>query len=235
MTAAGLAVGLGHPMMQVVASAIFLMREFLSTYGLWAVFLVALVENDVAFIALGVALKLGDASGHPPALHAWTALPAAIIGALFHDTGWYALGYLNSAAIKSSRVYRRVGPTVERLAARFGAWEIVIARFIYGTRTPSAVFWGIQHLPYARFAGVELLALTVWGGLLTAVGYHSTALALRIIGTVESHSHPHLLIGAIVLAFAAVALLRYINRRGLVRLQQRAAARAQAEADSEPG
>jgi membrane protein DedA with SNARE-associated domain len=207
----------------------FSMREFLSTYGLWAVFLLALVENDVAFIALGVALKLGDASGHPPALHVSTALPLAILGALCHDSAWYALGYLNSSAIKASRVYRRVGPTVERLAARFGAWEIFIARFIYGTRTPSAVFWGLQHLPYARFAGVEIVALTLWGSLLTVLGYHSTGLALRIIGTVESHSHPHLLIGAVVFAFVAVAALRFFNRRQLVRLQQRAAARAQAD------
>lgn len=210
------------------------MREFLTTYGLWAVFLLALVENDVAFIALGVALKLGDTGGQPPALHAWAALPLAILGALCHDSAWYALGYLNSSAIKASRVYRRVGPTVERLAARFGAWEIFIARFIYGTRTPSAVFWGIQHLPYARFAGVEILALTLWGSLLVTVGYHFTSLALRIIGTVESHSHPHLLIGAIILASVAVALLRYFNRRGLVRLQQKAAARAQATTDGEP-
>jgi membrane protein DedA with SNARE-associated domain len=209
------------------------MKEFLSTYGLWAAFLLALVENDVAFIALGVVLKLGEGDDLTPDLNIYTAMPAAIIGALLHDSGWYALGYLNSAAIKSSRVYRRVGPTIERLAKRFGAWEIVIARFIYGTRNPSSVFWGIQHLPYAEFAALELLALTIWGSILSALGYHFTGWALRIIGKVESHTHSRLLIGSIIAAFVVVALLRFFNRRGIVKIQQRAEAREHAAEQAE--
>jgi membrane protein DedA with SNARE-associated domain len=206
------------------------MKEFLSTYGLWAAFLLALVENDVAFIVLGVVVKLGEGDNLPD-LNAYAAIPAAIIGALLHDTGWYALGYLNSEAIKASRVYRRVGPTIERLAKRFGAWEIVIARFIYGTRNPSSVFWGIQHLPYAEFAALELLALTIWGSLLTFLGYHFTGWAQRLIGKVESHTHSRLIIGSIIAAFVVVTLLRFFNRRGIAKIQQRAAARAQAAED----
>ena len=204
------------------------MRDFLSNYGLWAAFLLALVENDVAFIAIGVVLKLGDDNPITPDLNIFTVVPAAIIGALIHDTGWFAVGYLNSAAIKSSRVYRRIGPMVERLAERFGPWEIFIARFIYGTRNPSSVFWGLQRLPYVEFAGLELLALTVWGSLLTLVGYHSTAWALKLIGKVEHKNHPTLLLIAIVLAFVVVALLRYFNRRGIVKIQKKVEAREHA-------
>ena len=156
------------------------------------------------------------------------AKPPVTAGALIHDSGWFAVGYLNSAAIKSSRVYRRIGPMVERLAERFGPWEIFIARFIYGTRNPSSVFWGLQRLPYVEFAGLELLALTVWGSLLTLVGYHSTAWALKLIGKVEHKNHPTLLLIAIVLAFVVVALLRYFNRRGIVKIQKKVEAREHA-------
>ena len=204
------------------------MRDFLNNYGLWAAFLLALLENDVAFIAIGVVLKLGDDNPLTPDLNVFTAMPAAIIGALIHDSGWYAVGYLNSAAIKGSRVYRRIGPMVERLAGRFGPWEIFIARFIYGTRNPSSVFWGIQHLPYVEFAGLELLALTAWGSLLATVGFHSTGWALKIIGKVEHKHHPRLVIGAIVLAFVVVALLRIFNRRRIVKIQQKVEAREHA-------
>lgn len=202
------------------------MRDFLSTYGLWAAFLLALVENDVAFIAIGVVLKLGDDSPATADLNLFTVMPAAILGALIHDSGWYALGYLNSAAIKSSRVYRRIGPAVERLAERFGPWEIFIARFIYGTRNPSSVFWGIHHLPYAQFAGLELFALSVWGGLLATLGFHSTGWALKLIGKVDNRHHPHLLLIALAAAFVVVGLLRYFNRRGIVKIQKKAEARA---------
>ena len=202
------------------------MRDFLNNYGLWAAFLLALLENDVAFIAIGVVLKLGDGNDlTPDDLNVFTAVPAAIIGALIHDSAWFAVGYFNSAAIKASRVYRRVGPMVERLAARFGPAEIFIARFIYGTRNPSSVFWGIQHLPYVEFAGLELLALTVWGSLLTTIGFHSTGWALRLMGKVEHKHHAKLLIGAILIAFVIFALLRIFNRKGIVKIQQKVEAR----------
>src|SRR4051794_37355145 len=127
------------------------MTEFLTTYGLWAAFLLAVLENDVAFIAIGVVAKLGDGNPNTPDLNLLTAIPAAIAGALVHDSCWFALGHFNSKWIKSSKVYQRVGPAVERLANRFGVWQIFFARFIYGTRNPSSVFWGMHKLAYPRF------------------------------------------------------------------------------------
>ncbi len=216
-----------------------MIRESLSTNGLWAAFLLALVENDVAFIAVGVVLKLGDGNPITPELNPFLVVPAVVLGGLIHDSGWFALGWLNSVAIKSSRVYRRVGPMVERLADRFGPWEIFIARFIYGTRNPTSVFWGIHHLPYAQFAGLEVLGLTIWGSLLVTVGFHSTGWALKLIGKVERENHPHLLLTAVIVAFVVVALLRFFNRRGIVKLEKAAEARehaaeqSQSAADSE--
>jgi len=204
------------------------MREFLNTYGLWAAFLLAVIENDVAFIAIGVVWKLGNNNPTTPDINIFAVVPAAIIGALIHDSAWFALGHLNSAAIKASRVYRRIGPMVERIAARFGPWEIFIARFIYGTRNPSSVFWGIQKLPYAQFAGLEVLSLTIWGSLLVGVGFHATGWALKIIGKVEHENHMHLLITAVIVAFVVVALLRYINRRGIVKITKKVEAREHA-------
>ena len=204
------------------------MREFLSVHGLWAAFLLALIENDVAFIAIGVVAKLGDGNPLTPDINLYTVFPAAIIGAIIHDSVWFALGHMHSDTIKSSRVYRRVGPMIERLARRFGPWEIFVARFIYATRNPSSVFWGIQRLPWLQFAGIELAALTVWGAILIAVGFHSTGWALRMLGKVEGKHHPHFLVGAMLVAFAAVALLRIFNRRGLVKIEEKVEAREQA-------
>ena len=210
------------------------MREFLSLYGLWAAFLLALIENDVAFIAIGVVAKLGDNNPITPDLNLFAVIPAAIVGALIHDSVWFALGHMNSDTIKSSRVYRSIGPMVERLARRFGPWEIFLARFIYGTRNPSSVFWGIQRLPWVKFAGFELLGLVIWGGILTAVGFHSTGWALRLLGKVEGKHHPQLLLIAILVAFIVVALLRAFNRRGIVKIEEKVEAREHAR-DSSTG
>ena len=197
------------------------MREFLNLYGLWAAFVLALIENDVAFIAIGVVAKLGDDNPITPDLNLFAVIPAAIIGALIHDSVWFAVGHWNSDSIRSSRVYRRVGPMIERLARRFGPWELFLARFVYGTRNPSSVFWGIQRLPWMKFAAIEVLALTVWGGLLTAVGFHSTAWALRMMGKVEHKNHLHLLLWAMLIAFVVIALLRFFNRRGIVKIEEK--------------
>lgn len=201
------------------------MRDFFNTHGLWVVFLLALLENDVAFVAIGVVWQLG--SDHPatPGLNIFTAVPAAILGALLHDSMWFFFGWVKSSAIRSSRVYRRVGPMIERLAERFGPWEIFLARFVFGTRNPTSVFWGMRKLPYPKFAGLEVLALAVWGSLLITVGYLLTGGALKLIGHVENQEHPYLLLTALLAAFGGMALLRYVNRRGIAKLQKRAEAR----------
>lgn len=196
------------------------MREFLNNYGLLAAFLIALVENDVAFIAIGVVARLGDGDpSTPDNFNAVTALAAAVVGALFHDTFWYSIGRQHSEWFKSSKVYQRIGPTIERLANRFGPWEIFFSRFVYGTRNPTSVFWGIHHLPYATFAGIEILALSLWGGLLVTIGINFTGLALKIIGRVERHHHPHVLFIAIAAASVVVLLLRWLNRRRIYKRQ----------------
>ena len=211
------------------------MREFLNIYGLWAAFLLALIENDVAFIAIGVVAKLGDNNPITPDLNLFAVIPAAIIGAIIHDSVWFWMGHLHSDTIKSSRVYRRIGPMVERLARRFGPWEIFLARFIYGTRNPSSVFWGIQRLPWMKFAGIELLSLTIWGGILAAVGFHSTGWALRLLGKVEGKHHPQLLLIALLIAFIVVALLRVFNRHEIVKIEEKVEAREHARDASGEG
>lgn len=211
------------------------MREFLTTYGLWAVFVLAVIENDVAFIALGVAWKLGTDTSTTPDLNIFAAFAVVIVGALLHDTAWFVVGHMKSAALKASRVYRRVGPMVERLAGRIGPRELLVARFFYGTRTASSVFWGMQKLRYSEFASLELLALLVWGSLLVTLGFHATGWALKLIGQVDQNNHTHLLIGAIVIAFVGVAVVRFCNRRGIGRMQKKADARALAAGDSSPG
>ncbi len=189
------------------------MLEFLTTYGIIAAFLLALVENDVAFIAIGVVAKLGDSNPLTPDLNPYLAVPVAIAGALVHDSFWFGLGHFNSHWIKASKVYQRIGPFVERLANRFGVWQIFFARFIYGTRNPTAVFWGIHQLRYTRFLSIEFLSLLIWGSTLSTISFHFTGWALRLIGKVQGpHPHRKIIFTALAIAFVVVAVLAWINR-----------------------
>src|SRR5258708_3571928 len=108
------------------------MENFLIHYGLLVVLFCALIENDATFILTGIVI-------HSGIVDPFLGVIYGIAGALGHDLLWFWLGHSRSETIRRSNVYRRVGPLVERLAARFGAWELFFCRFVYGTRNPSLV------------------------------------------------------------------------------------------------
>ena len=186
------------------------MQEFLLEHGLHAIFLCAIVENDVTFILTGVLVHLST-------IHPVPALVFGLSGALLHDSLWFWLGHARSETIKSHRVYRRVGPAVERLAGRFGPWELLVCRFIYGTRTPSIVFWGVQRLSVTSFLLIEVIALSIWGTILVTLGYALSNAAAAIIGKVKSMERWMLcaLIIAAVGFFLARVFTRYELRKRL--------------------
>ena len=179
------------------------MEQFLIEYGLLAIFLCAVVENDVTFILAGVIVHLGIVEAVP-------ALLAGLGGALVHDSIWFWLGHARAETVRSHRVYRRLGPAVERLAAQFGPWELFFCRFVFGTRTPSLVFWGVQHLPVRKFLLIEGLALSLWGSVLVAVGFFLSNSAALIIGRVKSFEH--WMLGAFLLAGAGFLVTRLLTR-----------------------
>jgi len=118
-------------------------EDFLARYGLLAVFAAAAIEGDASVVLAGVVAHLGFFSLP-------RAVQAASLGGLVGDSAWYALGRLNAAAVRQSRLYLRAAPLIERLVARLGAREIVISRFVYGTRIASMFYWGVHGLPYGR-------------------------------------------------------------------------------------
>ncbi|MGV3531592.1 MAG: DedA family protein [Chthoniobacteraceae bacterium] len=190
------------------------MNDFLLHYGLLAVFLCATVETDVSFIFTGVAIHTGAV----PAVPAFLLM---LLGALAHDTLWFSGGRYRSEAIRDSRVYQKVGPVVERLVARFGAGELFLSRFIYGTRNPSLLFWGVQHLAWGKYLAIEVLALTLWGALLAWLGYSMSGRAEALVGEIKS-AEKWLLI-ALVSAGAVFLSLRHTMRALIARRVRRSA------------
>lgn len=188
------------------------MNDFLLHYGLLAVFLCATVETDVSFIFTGVAIHTGAV----PAVPAFLLM---LLGALAHDTLWFSGGRYRSEAIRESRVYQKVGPMVEQLAKRFGAGELFLCRFIYGTRNPSLLFWGVQHLSWAKYFAIEILSLTLWGALLAWLGYSMSGRAEALVGEIKS-AEKWLLI-ALVSAGAVFLAIRHIMRAVIARRVRR--------------
>ena len=180
------------------------MEAFVTRFGLLAIFLGTAIEGDLAPILGGVAAHLG-------LMDALTVGVTCTLGGFTGDAAWYLVGRFNADAFRGSHVYRRVGPTIERLTARFGPWQILLARPVYGTRVASMLFWGTQRLPAARFVALDLPACAVWAALLVSIGYFSSGSVAAVMGRVRRAEE--WVAVAIVVALSVAILVHLVMRR----------------------
>jgi len=180
------------------------LEAFLERHGPIAVLLAATVEGDVTLILAGVVAHLG-LFGLP------TAILVGMLGNLLGDCAWFGLGRFRSERIRNTRLYLRVGPTVERLSRRLGVWQLLAARAIYGTRNASMVFWGLHALPFARFLAVDLLGCAIWSVLFASLGYALSGSAAALIGKVKRIEL--WLLGAVLIGAVCVAIITRIMKR----------------------
>lgn len=158
-----------------------LLETFLHRWGAAGIFLVATLDGDVVLLTAGVLAHLGS-------IGIGTAIAACSTGMWAGDAGWYLLGRAGSKEFRETRFYRKVGPTIERLVGMLGPFEILTARFVYGTRYASMVYWGIQGMPAPRFLGINAAGCLAWSGLLVTLGFfmsHSVTLVLGDIRRLE--------------------------------------------------
>jgi membrane protein DedA with SNARE-associated domain len=154
------------------------LQQLLIDYGLAAVILGSAFEGDFTLLLAGVVAHLGI---FPFPL----AVAAGAIGSLIGDIAWYLLGRLRGPRFRGGRFYQRVGPTVERLAKRMGPWELLAARFVYGTKAASMVFWGLHGLSLPRFLLIDALGCVLGSLVFTSLGYLVSGSATVLMGQVK--------------------------------------------------
>jgi membrane protein DedA with SNARE-associated domain len=174
---------------------------FLARYGLLAVFAGAAFEGDVSVVLAGVVAHLG-----------FFTLPHAVeiawLGGFVGDSLWFALGRFNAGAVRGSRLYQHAAPVIERLVARLGEGEIVMSRFVYGTRIASMFFWGVRGLSYARFAAFDLVGCLTSATVLAGLGFLMSESAVALVGRVR-RAQLWALIGLLV-SLAVLSALRHV-------------------------
>ncbi|MBI1813503.1 MAG: DedA family protein [Deltaproteobacteria bacterium] len=184
------------------------MEDFLVRYGLLAVFAGVALEGDVCALLAGVVAHLGFFSLS-------TAIVTTCAGALTADWMWYGVGRSRAAAMRDSAIYRRVGPFIERLAQRIGVWEVTGARFVFGARVPSMLFWGMNRLPFGRFIALDFLGCALWSTVFVAAGFMFSGSAAMLLGNMKRAEH--WLLAALLVTATAVLLIRRAMRSRLRR------------------
>jgi membrane protein DedA with SNARE-associated domain len=154
------------------------LQDLLIRYGLLAVVVGAAFEGDFSLILAGVVSHLG--------IYQFPhALAAGALGSLIGDSIWYGVGRVRGPRFRRAKLYRRVGSTIERLAARLGPWELLAARFVYGTKAASMLFWGLHGLPLGRFLMIDAVGCVLGSLVFTGLGYLVSGSATALLGKVN--------------------------------------------------
>ncbi len=175
------------------------MEALIERWGLVAVFLGALVEGDVTMLLAGVVAHLGFL-GFPAALLAGAA------GAFVSDVAWFAAGRWQAGRVSESALYRRAGPGIARVADRMGAAQVVLCRFVFGTRVPTLLLWAVRGLRFPRFLALDLAGCVLWAAAFGCLGYFVSGSAALIMGEVKRVEY--WLLGGLLVAIAVVLGLR---------------------------
>jgi membrane protein DedA with SNARE-associated domain len=172
--------------------------QLLIRYGLVAVLVGSAVEGDFSLILAGVVAHLG--------IFAFPlAVAAGTLGSLAGDLAWYCLGRFRGPRFREGRLYRRVGPTIERLARQLGPAELLAARFVYGTKAASMVFWGLHGLSLPRFLLIDAIGCAIGATIFTGLGYLVSGSATILLGRVRRVQL--WLLGALVVGIVIVYII----------------------------
>jgi membrane protein DedA with SNARE-associated domain len=173
-------------------------QQLLIHYGLAAVLVGSAFEGDFTLILAGVVSHLGI---FPFDL----AVGAGIVGSLVGDSLWYSFGRFRGPRFREGKLYRRVGPTINRLARRMGPWQLLVSRFVYGTKAASMVFWGLHGLSVPKFLLIDGLGCVLGSLVFTGLGYLVSGSASVLLGKV--HRVQLWLLGALAIGVIIVYLI----------------------------
>ena len=162
------------------------LTEIFSKFGPLSVFLLMIASGvglhfpeDMIIIPAGWEIAKGHFSLS-------TTFFAAYFGVVLGDAGWFLLcRFFGTRLLRSNWLLRAVHPRrileIKYLIDHYGAWVLVICRFVPGTRTPSLTVGGLMHLKGWIFLVVELPMVLLTVGFQLAIGYYA-ALGIEIGG-----------------------------------------------------
>jgi membrane protein DedA with SNARE-associated domain len=152
--------------------------DFILRYGVYAIFLLVMIEGDITLLLAGVLAQRGFLGEYS---FAWVLL-AGTLGGVASDNIAYLTGRTFRKGVCDIRFYRAAQPRIERLTNKFGGLSIFLSKYIYGLRWASCIFHGVGRMPYLRFVLVSLTSCFAWVLLVSGAGYFFSGAVIGVIG-----------------------------------------------------
>ncbi|MEK6282355.1 MAG: DedA family protein [Acidobacteriota bacterium] len=172
--------------------------DLLGRYGIYAVFLLVMVEGDITLLLAGVLANRSFFGDHS---FAWVLLGGTLGGAA-SDNIAYFVGRQFRKGVRNIRFYRSAQPRMERLTKNFGGLSIFLSKYIYGLRWASCIFYGVSRMPYLRFVILSLTSCFAWVLILSGAGYFFSGAVIGIIGDFER-------LGKVLLVIVVVGIVAF--------------------------
>jgi membrane protein DedA with SNARE-associated domain len=155
--------------------------ELIGQYGLYAIFILVMLEGDITLLIGGVLAHSGFFGEYSFAqLLLW-----ATLGGCLSDNIAYFAGRAFCEGVREFRFYRVAKPRLERLTEKFGVLSIFLSKYIYGLRWAACVFYGVGRMPYLRFLIVSFFSCFLWVFILAGAGYFFSGAVMGLIGDFE--------------------------------------------------
>jgi membrane protein DedA with SNARE-associated domain len=180
------------------------LTQLIIQYGLAAVFFGSGLEGDLSMV-------LGGVVSHQGYFRPQVAIAAAALGAFCADCVWYAVGRFHAQRLQDAAFYRKVGPRIAAVTRKIGVWQIVAARFVYGTKNATMLFWGLHNLPFLRFILVDAVGCVLGASFFVGIGYLVGDGAEALLGRVKRFEF--LLLGALVVGVLVLVVIRVLAQR----------------------
>src|SRR5688572_4332414 len=154
------------------------LSQIIAQYGIYAVFLLCTIEGDITLLISGAMAHSGYFGNY-----SWAkVLFFGTLGGMAGDCIAYGIGRGFHENAKHYRFYQVAQPRIEKLIDKFGAFAIVISKYIYGIRAAMCIFYGIGKMPFLRFLVLDAISCLTWVMLLSGAGYFFSGAITSMIG-----------------------------------------------------
>lgn len=181
-------------------------EALISDYGPLGVLLLLILPLGEDLIIIPAGILVGQ--GHLPLVQTWMA---AYIGSLVSDGIWYVGCYHFGAPLLHKKWFKRLAHPRRLLQAKHqiekrGAWLIVTARFVPGSRTSAMIVSGLMHLPFWKFILAEGLCLLFTVTMQISIGY----LISMGIGNTSTAGKIMTIVGAVVVLTVGAFIYNWV-------------------------
>lgn len=174
------------------------LSNLIGQYGLYAVFVLAMIEGDITLLLAGVLAHSHFFNEYSFA----KVLLWGTLGGVVSDNAAYIAGRSFGKRVRELQFYRAAQPRIKRLTDTFGGLSIFLSKYIYGLRWASSIFHGVAHMPYVRFFLWSLGSCFAWVFLLSGAGYFFSGAVMGIIGDFQR-------LGKILLVIVVVGIVGF--------------------------